>query len=60
MERISIQFMDPHCKPVHAHFFHLFEVTFEFASSTIVIENKLSSQITCQSSVMEKILDGCC
>jgi hypothetical protein len=37
---------------------HLFEVTFEFAPTPIVKDNKLRLRVTCQPGVMEQILDG--
>jgi hypothetical protein len=40
-------------------FTHFFELTFEFAHTPIVKNNKLRSRITCQPGVMEQILDGC-
>jgi hypothetical protein len=37
---------------------HLFELTFEFAHTSIVKDNKLRSRVTCQPGVMKQILDG--
>jgi hypothetical protein len=42
---------------LHTHFL---EVTFEFASSPIVKDNKLRSREMCQPGLMKQILDGCC
>jgi hypothetical protein len=39
---------------------HLLELTFEFAITPIVKENKLRSRVMCQPGVMKQILDGCC
>jgi hypothetical protein len=39
---------------------HLFELTFEFAHTTIVKDNKLRSRVVCQLGVMKQILDECC
>jgi hypothetical protein len=39
---------------------HLLELTFEFAHTPIVKDNKLRSRVTSQPDIMKQILDGCC
>jgi hypothetical protein len=38
---------------------HLVEVMFEFSLNPVVNDNKLRSQVTCQSDSMKQSLDGC-